>query len=50
MDKKIIAVAIVAIVIIAAAGVFIVTNNNDDVESGRDVAAIARVNTDGSGI
>ena len=50
MDKKIIAVAIVAIVIIAAAGVFIVMNDNDDVESGRDVAAIARVNTDGSGI
>lgn len=50
MDKKIIAVAIVAVIIIAAAGVFIVTNDNDDVESGRDVAAIARVNTDGSGI
>ena len=50
MDKKIIAVAIVAIVMIAAAGVFIVMNDNDDVESGRDVAAIARVNTDGSGI
>ena len=50
MDKKIIAVAIVAVIVIAAAGAFIIMNNDDDVESGRDVAAIARVNTDGSGI
>ena len=50
MDKKIIAVAIVAVIVIAAAGAFIIMNNDDDIESGRDVAAIARVNTDGSGI
>lgn len=51
MDKKILAVAVVAVLAIAAVGVYMVGNSNDDDSKSKDVvSAIARVNTDGSGI
>ena len=51
MDKKIYAVIAVVIIVIAAVGVYFATNNNDNGdESGSKISAIARVNTDGSGI
>ena len=51
MDKKIYAVIAVVIIVIAAVGVYFATNNNDNGdESGSTISAIARVNTDGSGI
>lgn len=48
MDKKYIAVAVVVVLIIAAVGVYAVANHEDD--EGKTVSAIARVNTEGSGI
>ena len=50
MDKKIYAVIAVVIIVIAAVGAYIVINKDSDDESGSTISAIARVNTDGSGI
>lgn len=50
MDKKIYAVIAVVIIVIAAVGAYLVINKDSDDESGSTISAIARVNTDGSGI
>lgn len=47
MDKKIIAVAVVAVILVAAVGVYFMTQGNDSDDS---MSVIGRVNTDGSGI
>ena len=49
MDKKIIAVAVVAVLVVAAVGCFLVINKDSD-DSTITASAIARVNTDGSGL
>lgn len=48
MDKKYIAVAVVVVLIVAAVGIYAVVNHEDDEK--KTVSAIARVNTEGSGI
>lgn len=48
MDKKYIAVAVVVVLIVAAVGIYAVANHEDDEK--KTVSAIARVNTEGSGI
>ncbi len=52
MDKKIIAAAVVVVLVVAAVGAFLVINkgSSDDDDSLTTVSAIARVNTDGSGL
>lgn len=45
-----IAVLAVVVIVVAAAAVYIVANDNDDDDSEAVINAIARVNTDGSGI
>lgn len=50
MDKKIIAVAVVAVLIVAAVGVFFATNNSDNEDNSDSMKIVGRVNTDGSGI
>lgn len=55
MDKKIMAVGIVAVILIAAVAVFFVTKEKDDggdnpTVTDNDMSIIGRVNTDGSGI
>lgn len=49
MDKKMIAVAVVAVLVIAAVGAFLVINKESD-DSEVTAKAVARVNTDGSGL
>lgn len=50
-NKKIYAVAVVVIVIVAVVAVALVVTNDDDSDgASSDVAVLARVNTDGSGI
>lgn len=50
MDKKIIAVIAAVVIVIAAVGAYFVINKDKDDDSGTQISAIARVNTDGSGI
>ena len=50
MDKKIIAIAVVAILVVAIGVSFIATNDKDDSSEDQKMSAIARVNTEGSGI
>lgn len=55
MDKKIMAIGVVAIILVAAVAVFFVTKDKDDGGDGptvkdNDLSIVGRVNTDGSGI
>lgn len=50
MDTKIIAIAVVAILVVAAGAVFIATSDKDDSSEDQVISAVARVNTEGSGI
>ena len=50
MDKKIIAVIAAVVIVIAAVGAYFVINKDKGDDSGSQISAIARVNTDGSGI
>ncbi|MGN0098294.1 MAG: hypothetical protein ACI38Y_03080 [Candidatus Methanomethylophilaceae archaeon] len=49
MDKKIIAVAVVAIIVVAAVGIYFVSQDNSDDEKDT-YSIVARVNSEGSGV